>query len=686
MGWDITDLTTLQELEQAREPFIAKTWLAQPLTAAGEGTTTRREVVNPADTEDIVGEVFDADCETVAASIQHAVNGLADWSGSAVKSRAECLRRIADLYEQNAAEMFALLAREAGKTWLDAIGEVREAVDFARYYADRAESLDGDLSARGVIVCISPWNFPLAIFSGQIFAALAAGNCVIAKPAEQTSLIAAFACRLMHQAGIPQASLQLLPGSGAVVGAALSADSRIAGICFTGSTATAMNINRNMARHLPVQAPLIAETGGLNAMIVDSTALPEQVVRDVLASAFQSAGQRCSALRMLYLQEDVADKILQMLFGAMDELKLANPWYLATDVGPVIDQLARQKIVSHCQRMAAEGRVLKSLEIPQQGLFVAPTVIALEGIEQLEEEIFGPVLHVARFTASEIDAVVDSINTQGYGLTFGIHTRVDSRVEQVVRRIKAGNIYVNRNQIGAVVGTQPFGGEGLSGTGPKAGGPWYLQRFCARPLLQYDSEDNQPVTVANLQGLISSITASSVDGEQIDLEKLLQLARDTGLDHVFQTVIGIENMPGPTGETNQLSGHPRGVVLCLGPGRENALVQAISALAQQNSVVIVASQADQLGELLQRAGLPATGIDGHVEADTLRKIDLIDAVVTQARDEQLKAYRIALADREGKLIPLICELDALDRLIVERHLCIDTTAAGGNASLIAAGS
>jgi RHH-type proline utilization regulon transcriptional repressor/proline dehydrogenase/delta 1-pyrroline-5-carboxylate dehydrogenase len=686
MGWDITDLTTLQELNQAREPFSAKTWLAQPLTAAGEGTTTRREIINPADAEDIVGEVFDADVETVTASIQHAVNGFADWSGSSVKSRAECLQRIADLYEQNAAEIFALLAREAGKTWLDAVGEVREAVDFARYYADQAESLAGDLEARGVIACISPWNFPLAIFSGQIFAALAAGNCVIAKPAEQTSLIAAFACRLMHQAGIPQASLQLLPGSGAVVGAALSADSRIAGICFTGSTATAVHINRNMARHLPVQAPLIAETGGLNAMIVDSTALPEQVVRDVLASAFQSAGQRCSALRMLYLQEDVADKILRMLFGAMDELNVANPWYLATDVGPVIDQLARQKIVSHCQLMAAEGRLLKSLEVPEQGLFVAPTVIELDGIEQLEEEIFGPVLHVARFAASEIDAVVDSINTQGYGLTFGIHTRVDSRVEQVVRRIRAGNVYVNRNQIGAVVGTQPFGGEGLSGTGPKAGGPWYLQRFCAKPLLQYNNENGRPVALASLQKLVSSIAASSLDRDQIDLVKLFQLARDEGLDHAFKSIIGIETMPGPTGETNQLSAHPRGVVLCLGPGRDNALVQATLALAQQNSVVIVASQADQLGELLHRAGLPATGIDGYVEADTLRDIKAIDAVMSQAQHEQVNAYRIALAEREGKLIPLICEIDALDRLIVERHLCIDTTAAGGNASLIAAGS
>jgi RHH-type proline utilization regulon transcriptional repressor/proline dehydrogenase/delta 1-pyrroline-5-carboxylate dehydrogenase len=490
----------------------------------------------------------------------------------------------------------------------------------------------------------------------------------------------------MHQAGIPPTSLQLLPGSGAVVGAALSADHRIAGICFTGSTATAMHINRNMARHLPVQAPLIAETGGLNAMIVDSSALPEQVVRDVLASAFQSAGQRCSALRMLYLQEDVADKILQMLFGAMDELEVGNPWYLATDVGPVIDQLARQKIETHCQLMAAQGRVLKSIEVPTQGLFVAPTVIELDGIEQLQEEIFGPVLHVARFAATEIDAVVDSINAQGYGLTFGIHTRVDSRVEQMVRRIKAGNVYVNRNQIGAVVGTQPFGGEGLSGTGPKAGGPWYLRRFCTSPLLQYDSDNAEPVAVAVLQKLVSSITESATGRKQIDLVKLFQLARDAGLQQAFKSVIGVETMPGPTGETNQLSAHPRGVVLCLGPGRENALIQAVSALAQQNSVVIVASQADELGELLHQAGLPATGVDGHVEVDSLREIIAIDAVMSQAQHEQLSAYRIALSEREGKLIPLICEIDALDRLIVERHLCIDTTAAGGNASLIAAGS
>jgi RHH-type proline utilization regulon transcriptional repressor/proline dehydrogenase/delta 1-pyrroline-5-carboxylate dehydrogenase len=372
LGWDITDPATLDDLNQQRQALVDKTWRALPLTANQAAGNEAREVLNPADPDDRVGQVFDANAATVDGAIQAALEGFDDWSGTAAATRVECLQRIADEYEANAAELFALLAREAGKSWLDAVGEVREAVDFARYYASQAENLGPESSARGVIACISPWNFPLAIFSGQIFAALAAGNCVLAKPAEQTSLIAAFAVELMYRAGIPRTALQLLPGSGAIVGAALSADARIAGICFTGSTATAMHINRNMARQLPAQAPLIAETGGLNAMIVDSTALPEQVVRDVLASAFQSAGQRCSALRILYLQEDVADKILEMLFGAMDELKIGNPWYLATDVGPVIDSAAKHKIEAHCQQMADQGRVIKSLQAPKTGLFVAP--------------------------------------------------------------------------------------------------------------------------------------------------------------------------------------------------------------------------------------------------------------------------------------------------------------------------
>ena len=682
MGWDITDLSVLQILHRQREPLARRRWQAGPMIAGGEQGDEVRKVLNPADLEDVVGEVTDANPQLVESALEQAGLEFAKWSASPVAERAACLQRVADLYEQHACELFALLAREAGKTWLDAVGEVREAVDFARYYAQQAERLGDSAQARGVIACISPWNFPLAIFSGQVFAALAAGNCVIAKPAEQTSLIAAFATGLMHQAGIPPAAIQLLPGSGAVVGAALSADSRVGGICFTGSTATALQINRNMAANLPVEAPLIAETGGLNAMIVDSSALPEQVVRDVLASAFQSAGQRCSALRMLYLQEDVADKVQTMLFGAMDELRVENPWYLATDVGPVIDAAARAKIETHCAKMARQGRLAKSLPVPEKGLFVAPTVIQLDGIEQLEEEIFGPVLHVARFGASEIDAVVDRINQRGYGLTFGMHTRVDSRVEQVVKRIQAGNIYVNRNQIGAVVGTQPFGGEGLSGTGPKAGGPAYLRRFYRSPVVRTEDAGNATIDAAALQSLLQA----KIPRKQNSLEAVKAFAREQGIETEFDSIIAIEDLPGPTGETNQLSAHPRGRVLCLGPGRQAALEQALAALTQQNIPLIVAVRGGELAQQLNRAGMAAAGIDGRLDADALTRVNGFDAVMSHAPEPQLQAFRRALAERDGKLIPLICERAASERLILERHLCIDTTAAGGNASLIAAGS
>ena len=470
----------------------------------------------------------------------------------------------------------------------------------------------------------------------------------------------------------------MIPGSGAVVGAAISADPGIAGICFTGSTATALHINRNMARQLAPQAPLIAETGGLNAMIVDSTALPEQVVRDVLASSFQSAGQRCSALRMLYLQNDVADKILKMLFGAMDELCIGDPWYLNTDVGPVIDNLAKQKIDTHCERMASQGRVLKSLPTPDSGLFVAPTVIQLDGIEQLEEEIFGPILHVARFEANQIDAVVDAINAQGYGLTFGIHTRVDTRVEQVVKRIRAGNIYVNRNQIGAVVGTQPFGGEGLSGTGPKAGGPCYIKRFVKQLIVQSSEANMPPFDAGQLQVLLDQ-RLDKIAG----IDQLNKLAHSLKVDCDLESAIKVEDMPGPTGEKNQLSAHPRGRVLCLGPSRALAAQQALIALAQHNSVVIVAQSGDELAGIFRQAGVPVQGVDAKLQSRALTQANGFAAVMSQADSSTLSAYRSALAEREGILIPLICETNAVERLILERHLCVDTTAAGGNASLIA---
>jgi RHH-type proline utilization regulon transcriptional repressor/proline dehydrogenase/delta 1-pyrroline-5-carboxylate dehydrogenase len=389
----------------------------------------------------------------------------------------------------------ALLTREAGKSIADGVAEVREAVDFLRYYAQRArlefarplvlpgptgESNEMLLRGRGVFVCISPWNFPLAIYTGQVAAALAAGNAVIAKPAEQTPLVAALATELLHAAGVPGEVLQFLPGDGARVGALLTADPRVAGVAFTGSNETASAIQRALASRPGPIATLIAETGGQNAMIVDSSALPEQVVNDALTSAFGSAGQRCSALRVLCVQEEIADRVEALLAGAMDELATGAPGLLATDVGPVIDAEALARLEAHAARIVEGARWSHRAAAPAgagQGSFFAPLAVEIAGIDALEREVFGPVLHVVRWKARELDELVDAINATGYGLTLGIHTRIDSTVARIRSRARVGNVYVNRNMIGAVVGVQPFGGTGLSGTGPKAGGPHYLHRF-----------------------------------------------------------------------------------------------------------------------------------------------------------------------------------------------------------------
>jgi RHH-type proline utilization regulon transcriptional repressor/proline dehydrogenase/delta 1-pyrroline-5-carboxylate dehydrogenase len=685
-GWDITDIAQIRDIHDKRETCRNVVWQAGPMLAVAAGKGDAVAVYNPADKHDLVGHVIQSTAEDIESAIQQACDGHSDWSKTPVQTRADCLRRLADLYESNAEELFALAAREAGKSWLDAVGEIREAVDFALFYANEAERVEDIGKSRGVIVCISPWNFPLAIFSGQILAAIGAGNCVIAKPAEQTSLIAARAVALMREAGIPKSVIQLLPGAGASVGAALTSDPRIAGVCFTGSTITAHHINRNIARHMAPDAPLIAETGGLNAMIVDSSALPEQVVQDVLASSFQSAGQRCSALRMLYVQKDVADKLLEMLFGAMDELCVGDPWLLATDIGPVIDQAARDKIENHCRVMAENGRLLKQVNIPSNGMFVAPTVIKLNGIEELEEEIFGPVLHVATFEADQIDQVVDAINEKGFGLTFGIHTRIDTRVEQIVKRIRVGNIYVNRNQIGAVVGSQPFGGEGLSGTGPKAGGPTYVQRFRKTQTQTLPSESTGNIDNEELQVLIDGINRRQWPVLDKPEGTIASVIAALGLDLNPEYSPDIREMPGPTGESNQLSIHPRGLVLCLGPSRDVALAQAISALAQGNTVVMVAPGITDALDIFQKQRLPVGGIEGILTPQVLSQVNDYEAVLSQAETPILQQYRCALAEREGALLPLITETDAAERLVIERHLCIDTTAAGGNASLIAAGS
>lgn len=440
-----------------------------PLPEAGPitlrpATGVTCDVVNPA-TGEVVSAVLEADEATALRAIEDATT----WDAP-VSERAQVLRRAADLYEANTGLIFATLAREAGKTLADCVGELREAVDFLRYYAGQAEMRGDMMDARGIFTAISPWNFPLAIFSGQIGAALAAGNGVIAKPAEATPVIASIAVSLLHEAGVPKSALQLITGLGSTVGRALTSDARVGGVVFTGSTATAQSIRRAMATHMDAGAPLIAETGGLNAMLVDSTALPEQAVRDIVASAFQSAGQRCSALRCLYVQDDIAPHFIDMLKGAMDELCVGDPWALTTDVGPVINQAAYDSINAYIAANAAKGALLHRGDAPESGLFVAPTLLKVGGIADLEREIFGPVLHVATFKAHELDKVIADVNARGFGLTFGLHTRIDTRVQEIADGIHVGNLYVNRNQIGAIVGSQPFGGEGLSGTGPKAGG------------------------------------------------------------------------------------------------------------------------------------------------------------------------------------------------------------------------
>lgn len=455
---------------------------------------------NPARLDETVGQVVNADAAVVEAAISAAVKAYPNWTETPADQRASMLEKAADALEADTGLFMHLLCREAGKTLKDGIAEVREAADFCRYYALQArqhfaqpEVLPGptgehnqiSLHGRGAFVCISPWNFPLAIFAGQVAAALAAGNSVLAKPAEQTPLVATAMVRLMHAAGIPRDVLQLLPGDGPTVGGPLTSDPRIAGVAFTGSTETARLINRTLAERDGPIGTLIAETGGQNAMIVDSSALPEQVVKDVISSSFHSAGQRCSALRILCVQEDVADRIIQMLAGAMQELKVGDPALLETDLGPVIDAEALAVLQQHQKRMDKEAKLIARTPLPigLNGHYFAPVAYEISSLDVLEREVFGPVLHVLRYSSRHLDQLIQAINDTGYGLTMGVHSRIDKTQQYVAKRIVAGNAYVNRNMTGAVVGVQPFGGEGLSGTGPKAGGPHYLFRFASERTL-----------------------------------------------------------------------------------------------------------------------------------------------------------------------------------------------------------
>ena len=643
-GWDLHCHADIDDIEKARAPFKSNQWRAEPLMAVPFGGDTPKTIFNPANPTDIVGEVIQATAKDAEAALAAAQ----DWSDCPPEKRSAILSQAADLYEENFGEFFAALCREAGKTPMDCVAELREAVDFLRYYATQT-SVAAQHGKQGLTACISPWNFPLAIFTGQIAAALAAGNGVLAKPADPTPIVAHIAVKLLLKAGVPKAALQLLPGRGSTVGAKLIADPRVGGVCFTGSTNTAHMIHAAMAETVHPAAPLIAETGGLNAMIVDSTALPEQAVKDIIASSFQSAGQRCSALRLLYLQEDIAPAFLEMLYGAVDELNQGNPWDFNRDLGPVINEGARKEISDYIEQARIDGRLLKQVPAPDNGIYVAPAIIKVAGIADMQREIFGPVLHVATFKSTAIRKIVADINASGYGLTFGLHTRIDDRVEYLTSELNVGNMYVNRNQIGAIVGSQPFGGKGLSGTGPKAGGPHYVARFA------------QPV-------LVNSTVPDAPNVDPIDVQRALDQ-----IDPPLRNALSTEDLPGPTGESNRLSVYPRGTVLCLGPSPKDAQEQAKIAQQKGCKFLIVAAAAS--GE---------HSIAGHLERSKLAFLNGFDVVALWSDEADLSEARKALASRKGAIIPLACSREMASYCVMERHVCVDTTAAGGNASLLAA--
>ncbi|GAB4167071.1 MAG: trifunctional transcriptional regulator/proline dehydrogenase/L-glutamate gamma-semialdehyde dehydrogenase [Thalassobaculales bacterium] len=666
-GLDLSNEQRLASLSAALLAGADQPQRAVPLLAEGEGEGPARAVTNPADRRDRVGEVVEAGPAQVEAALAGASEAAAIWQATPPAARAACLRRAADLLEARMPALIGLIVREAGKTLPNAIGEVREAVDFLRYYAGQAEGFGNDSHRPlGVVACISPWNFPLAIFTGQVSAALAAGNAVLAKPAEETPLIAARAVAILREAGVPPGALQFLPGDGAV-GAALVADHRVRGVVFTGSTEVARLIRRSLSGRLGPDGrppPLVAETGGQNALIVDSSALPEQVVADVLASAFDSAGQRCSALRLLCLQEEIAPRVLEMLRGAMAELAVGNPDRLSCDVGPVISEAAREGILAHIAAMRARGFAVEQLALPpacRHGCFVAPTLIEIDQVGALTREVFGPVLHVLRYRRQDVAGLVRAIAATGYGLTFGIHSRIDETIAHLTEDAAAGNIYVNRNLIGAVVGVQPFGGRGLSGTGPKAGGPLYLRRLLAAAPPPAFTGRPTAVAVAYRDWLAAS-------GEEALARRVTAYLERTPLGAALE-------LPGPVGERNLYTLRPRGRLRCMAATRSGLLLQIGAALATGN-LVQVEDPPPGLPVVTRHAG-PA------------------DAVLFEGDADALLAEERRLAALDGPLVPVFaCSREGLaagredyplEWLVEERSVSVNTAAAGGNASLMTIG-
>ncbi|SFE26565.1 trifunctional transcriptional regulator/proline dehydrogenase/L-glutamate gamma-semialdehyde dehydrogenase [Methylobacterium sp. 13MFTsu3.1M2] len=679
-GLDLADEAELARLSDGLAASGRTAWRAAP--SGADDAAADEPVHNPADRRDIVGFYRAATAETVAVAVARAQVGAAGWAATPATARAACLRRAADALEAQMPPLIGLVVREAGKTSASAVAEIREAVDFLRYAAAEAERTLGETHAPlGPVACIAPWNFPLAIFVGQVAAALAAGNTVLAKPAEETPLIAAAAVRALHAAGIPVEALHLLPGDGRV-GAALVEDPRVQGVMFTGSTAVAKGIQRALAERLnrfgePV--PFVAETGGQNALVVDSSALAEQVVADVIASAFDSAGQRCSALRILCLQEEIADRTLHMLKGALRELRVGDPRRLPVDVGPVITAEAADRVVGHVTRMRARGFPVEQFPLPPEagaGTFVPPTLIEIGAVADVEQEVFGPVLHVLRYRRDGLDALLAAIDATGYGLTFGLHSRIDETIDRVLDRVRAGNRYVNRNIIGAVVGVQPFGGSGLSGTGPKAGGPLALGRLLRRaPAAARDG-------LAADDSALRPYTAWLRSRHRHDLADRLESVR-----YPSRAAIALA---GPVGERNLYALHPRGRVAAVAATETALLLQIGAILGTGNASVVIGP--DGRDPVLD--GLPEACAARVARAPDLGRAGAIAGILFAGDADDLLALNRAVAARDGAILPIqarcpeaLAAGDLYDPagLVEEVTTTINTAAAGGNASLMSVG-
>jgi RHH-type transcriptional regulator, proline utilization regulon repressor / proline dehydrogenase / delta 1-pyrroline-5-carboxylate dehydrogenase len=731
-GMDINDINTIEPLKNNLERWFNKRRLSEDQVPEGS-----HAVRNPAKPTEIIGYHHYDSKDVMLAKLDKADAAFVSWAATPVDDRANLLLRTSDILERHMDELIGLCIKEAGKVTQDGIDEVREAVDFCRYYAARAHELATDerLAPRGVVLCISPWNFPLAIFLGQVAAALVTGNTVLAKPAEQTSLIAVRALELMVSVGMPTDILQLVISPGANVGEVLLPDPRIRAVMFTGSTQTGTLISQILASRGGDQVPLIAETGGQNCMVVDSTALPEQVVDDVIASGFQSAGQRCSALRILFLQEDIADIVTKMLIGALSELHVGDPAMLSTDIGPVIDKKALQSLNKHVEDMQDKAKLLYQCKVentPENATFFAPRLYQIDNINVLQREVFGPCVHIIRFKAKDLNKVIEQVNSTGFGLTMGIHSRIEERALELARLSKAGNVYINRNMIGAIVGVQPFGGRGLSGTGPKAGGPHYLSRLMiekATPkIVESDYEPEQDIAVLSddagrkqaqtimqnaeaaehtwrhtvLNTRISAVRQLLAKIANVDIVEELAEDLNRTLSTARRQLISIEKhlnkpkvLPGPTGESNLLYLEPRGILVCFADKNvtfEYWALSIVTALATGNVVISVVSDLFYDEAIAFRNQFIATGSpEGVLQVAKLNQLESLlnepklAGVVIDSKSERSSFITQKLAQREGAILPVISAEyndNLIQRLLTEKTVSTDTTASGGNTSLM----